>query len=111
MKERVENILKELKRKLNIEEEVDVKLKSFKRKLASVSLTKKVIYLNKELIPKITDEELSYLIAHELLHLKHGIYHTSEFEKELLELFGRDIYLSLIEKHKGEETAKLRKRK
>ncbi|AAC07959.1 M48 metallopeptidase family protein [Aquifex aeolicus] len=98
MKERVENLLKELKERLGIEREVKIELKRFKRKLAPVSLTKRVIYINRELIPKLSDEELGYLIAHELLHLKHGIYHISEFEKELLELSGKDLYLSLYRK-------------
>jgi len=95
MKGEVESILRELKKRLNIEDEVKVELKRFKRKLASVSLTRKVIYLNRDIVPELGREELGYLIAHELLHLKYGIYHTSEFEKELYQIFDEDPLLSL----------------
>jgi len=99
MKEKIEKLLKELKEELGIKEEVKVRLKRFKFKVASVSLSKRVIYLNSELVKKLTDEELRYLLAHELLHLKHGSFHTARFEKELLTLCKKDLSLSILKKH------------
>jgi len=45
MRKTIEKLLRELKEELGIKEEVKVRLKRFKLKVASVSLTGKVIYL------------------------------------------------------------------
>ncbi len=100
MKEKLEELVRELKEEIGIEGEVKVKLKKFKIKLASVSLSKKVIYINSELVKKLSDKEIRYLIAHELLHLKHGVFHTAKFQQELSELCEEDLYLSIVEKHR-----------
>jgi len=94
----INTILCKLKAKIGVKENIKVKLRPFKRKLASVSLTRKVIYLNSKIVDKLTDEELEYLIAHELLHLKHGIFHTAEFEEELKNLFKEDLQLEILRK-------------
>ncbi|RUM44097.1 MAG: M48 family peptidase [Desulfurobacterium sp.] len=80
-------ILEELKERTGVEGVVKVKFKPFKKKIASVSLTNRVIYLNSRVVSKLTRKELEFLIAHELLHLKHGLFHSEEFEKELKNLF------------------------
>ena len=91
-------ILRRLKAKIGVKGNIKVRLKPFKRKVASVSLNRKVIYLNSKIIDKLTNEELEYLIAHELLHLKHGVFHTKEFEKELKNLFKEDLQLEILRK-------------
>lgn len=90
-KKRLEKILNELKEKIGLEEKIQIRFKKFKRKIASISLTKKVIYLNSLFLNLLSEEEVKYLIAHELLHLKYGIIHTPKFEKELIGLCGKDL--------------------
>ncbi len=91
-------ILCKLKAELGIEERVRIRLKPFKRKIASVSLRKRIIYLNSEIIDKLTAEELEYIIAHELLHLKYGIFHIKEFEEELKRFFDENMELKILKK-------------
>jgi predicted metal-dependent hydrolase len=100
-REEVKNLVQKLKTQLGITEKVKVRLKPYKGKVASISLTQKVIYLNSNLLDKLTPEELEYVIAHELLHLKYGIFHTEEFEKELKKLFKEDIRLRILKKFVG----------
>ena len=100
MKEKLEKLVKELSDEIGIEGGVKIKLKKFKTKLASVSLSKRVIYINSELVKELSDKEIRYLIVHELLHLKYGIFHTAKFHEELLKLCGEDLHFSIVEKHK-----------
>lgn len=101
MTEKLEEIVRELKSKIGIEEDVGIKLKKFKLKLASVSLSKKVIYINAELIEKLDEKEIRYIIAHELLHIKHGVFHTTKFQQELTRLCGKDLHTNIVEKCKA----------
>ncbi|GAB6064945.1 M56 family metallopeptidase [Aquifex pyrophilus] len=96
--EKINLTLCKLKEKLGIKENVKVRLKPFKRKIASVSLRKNTIYLNSEVIQRLTDKELEYIIAHELLHLKYGVFHTKEFENELKKLFDKNLELRILKR-------------
>jgi len=78
MDSKLKNILEELKEELGIIEDVNVITKNYKRKLASVSLDKRLIRINK----KILDDEklLRKILFHELLHIKLDTkWHTPEF--------------------------------
>ncbi|AAB99223.1 TPA: M48 family metallopeptidase [Methanocaldococcus jannaschii] len=79
---------------------IKIKIKPLKRKIASISLTNKTIYINKNILPYLSDEEIRFILAHELLHLKYGKYHINEFEEELLFLFPNKeaILINLINK-------------
>ncbi len=91
-------ILEELKERAGIKKAVRIKLKPFKRKVASVSIKKGIIYINSKLAENLTEEEIRYIIAHELLHIKHGIFHTEEFENELRKLCHEDKSTDIIRK-------------
>jgi len=78
MDSKLKNILEELKEELDISEDIKVITKNYKQKLASVSLDKKLIRINK----KILDDEklLRKILFHELLHIKLDTrWHTPEF--------------------------------
>jgi predicted metal-dependent hydrolase len=79
---------------------IKIKIKPLKRKIASISLTNKTIYINKNILPYLSDEEIRFILAHELLHLKYGKYHINEFEEELLFLFPNKetLLMNLINK-------------
>jgi len=78
MSKKVKEILEELKNELKINEEIKVIIKDYKYKLASVSLDKKLIRINKRII---NDEKLLRdVLFHELLHIKlDTVWHTPEF--------------------------------
>ncbi|WP_457613972.1 M56 family metallopeptidase [Methanocaldococcus sp.] len=80
--------------------DIKIKIKPLKRKIASISLINKTIYINKNILPYLSDEEIRFILAHELLHLKYGKYHINEFEEELLFLFPNKeaILMNLINK-------------
>jgi len=88
---RVRELLKEVLKELNINRKVKIKVKPLKRKIASISPKKGTIYINKRCLKILTDEEIKFVIAHELLHLEHGKFHTEKFERELIGLFGKDL--------------------
>ncbi len=81
MNEKINKIVEELKKELEIEGIIKVHLKNYKSKIASVSLDKKIIRINK----KIIDDEilLKEVLYHELLHIKLNTkWHTPEFIKK-----------------------------
>jgi len=90
-KEKIKEILEQAKKELGIEENIKLTVRPMKRKIASISLIKKVIVLNESFIKHLSEEEIRYIIFHELLHLKHGIFHTSKFKKELSKFFPNDM--------------------
>jgi predicted metal-dependent hydrolase len=96
MKRKVQDILEKLKDKLSINERIDIKIRPMKRKIASISLRRREIRINSHLLPDLSDEELNYIIAHELLHLKHGIYHICEFEEELVAISSPQVRYRLF---------------
>ena len=81
--EKVKSLIEDLKIALGIDERISVKIKPMKRKKASISLIKREIRINKNLLPYMSEEEVKEVIIHELLHLKHGVFHTKEFLEDL----------------------------
>ncbi len=83
-RERVKSLLKQAKRALEIDDSVRLILYPMKYKVASVSLKTKTIRLNKNLIRLFTDDELRYILVHELIHVKlTTLNHGEEFYKLL----------------------------
>jgi len=78
MDSRLREILEEIKAELGLEDEIKIIKKNYKRKLASVSLDKRIIRINKNILD---DEDLvRKVIHHELLHIKLNTkWHTPEF--------------------------------
>ena len=83
--------VEELLKKISLNRKIKVKVKPMKRKIASVSHLKGIVYINSRCLEVLNREELLFVIAHELLHLKHGRFHTLAFEEELKSLFGKDL--------------------
>ncbi len=80
-REEVKKMFDDLVKALGIEEKVKLRFVKMKRKKASVSLKRKEVRLNFDLLSS-DRETIREVIIHELLHLKHGILHTIDFEKE-----------------------------
>ncbi len=91
----LDKLLKEVSDKLNLDRKIKIKIKPFKKKIASISHKTGTLYLNKICLNILTEEEIKFVIAHELLHLKHGKIHTLKFEQELRSLFSKDLTLSI----------------
>jgi len=79
-------ILDKLKKELDISEgeKLRLELRPMKTKAASISFKRKVIRINKNLIPILDEDCIKYLILHELIHYKlKSTYHNSKFQKQL----------------------------
>ena len=87
----LKDLLREVLKRLNLRRDIKVRVKPLKGKVASISHRSGTIYLNKRCLEVLTEEEIKFVLAHELLHLKHGKFHTLSFEEELKNLFGKDL--------------------
>jgi len=59
-----------------------------KYKVASISLKNKTIRLNKNLLELFDDDELYYILIHELMHIKLAtVNHGEEFYKILYDIY------------------------
>ncbi|EDY36516.1 hypothetical protein ABOONEI_506 [Aciduliprofundum boonei T469] len=94
--ERIKVLLNDVKNAINLNENVKIKVVPMKQKIASISLRTKILRLNKNIIEKLNDEELRYIIAHELIHLKvKDINHGSLFWRELEKVFSSNDIVNL----------------
>jgi len=83
-RKQLKEILNELKNELKISEPIKIELKPMKTKAASISLSKNIIRINKNIIPNLDTECLKYLLLHELIHFKlKSTYHNGEFQKQM----------------------------
>lgn len=84
----IKELLENLKKEMGIEEDIKLRVVPMKQKIASLSLDKKVLRLNKEVVEKLSEDEIRYVLLHELVHLKvkdvnHGSLFLEELEKYL----------------------------
>jgi len=87
-KEHVRRLLEQAKQALRVEDSIKLLLYPMKYKVASISLKTKTIRINKNLINIFDDEELYYILVHELIHLKIvSLSHGESFYKLLNMLF------------------------
>jgi predicted metal-dependent hydrolase len=83
-------LLEKVKRTLGIEDSVRLVLYPMKYKVASISLRTKTIRLNKNLVSVFNEEELRYILAHELIHIKTmSLNHGKAFHKLLNSLYAQ----------------------
>jgi predicted metal-dependent hydrolase len=79
----IKRILEEYKLKLEVSDEVKVRVRNYKTRAAFTNLQTRVIYINKNLLD-VGEEVLRYLILHELIHIKlNNKYHDETFYKIL----------------------------
>jgi predicted metal-dependent hydrolase len=97
---KLKSLLVEILGKLNLNKDFKIKVKPLKKKIASISPKTGTIYLNKTCLEVLTEEEIKFILAHELLHLKYGKFHTYKFERELQNLFNKDLTYSINRKIK-----------
>lgn len=82
--EKLKNLLIELKKEIGVDEEVKLKIVPMKEKIASLSIDTKILRLNRNVIEKLDEDELVYILLHELIHLKvNDVNHGSLFMREL----------------------------
>ena len=101
--EKLNKLLQEIYRKMNIHEEVNLKIVPMKQKLASLSFRTKILRLNSNLLDILNEKEIEFILIHELVHLKiKDINHGSLFINELKNYTNLDdaknIELKIIEK-------------
>jgi predicted metal-dependent hydrolase len=83
-KEQLKEILNEIKGDLQISEKIKIELKPMKTKAASISLKRNTVRINKNIIPRLDNECIKYLILHELTHYKlKSKYHNGNFYEQL----------------------------
>jgi len=85
----IKEILEEAKKDYGIQDDFKIIIKKLKLKGASISMGRRIIRLNKDLI---SDPEIvAYLIYHELAHYKlHTRFHGPEFYKLLNSKIGEE---------------------
>ena len=76
----LEDLLEKIKKELGIEEKVKIELKDYKKLIASTSLKKNIIRINRKIIDKdFVEKKLGYrtyedfiikILKHELMHIK-----------------------------------------
>ncbi len=87
-RERVRKMFEQAKQALGMEDSVRLVLYPMKYKVASVSIKTATLRLNKNLVGLLTDDELHYILVHELVHLKlKSLNHGEEFYKLLHTLY------------------------
>jgi len=85
----IKEILEKAKKDYGIQDDFKIRIKKLKLKGASISMGKRIIRLNEELIHD--PEFVTYLIYHELAHYKlHTRFHGSEFYKLLNSKLGEE---------------------
>ena len=94
-KEVIEEILREYKSKLEINEDVKIKVKNYKTRAAFSNLVTKTIYINRNLLD-LGKDVLRYLMLHEMLHIKlNSKYHNGSFYKMFCELMSLEEMTSI----------------
>lgn len=87
-KEWVKILLERARQVVGIEDNVKLVLYPMKYKVASISLKNKTIRLNKNLIESFEEDELYYILVHELIHIKLStLNHGEDFYRMLYKLF------------------------
>ncbi len=82
--ERVKEILNELMREMEIDETIKLRIVPMKQKVASLSFKTRVLRLNRKAVEVLNDEEIRYILIHELIHFKtKDVNHGSSFLCEL----------------------------
>jgi predicted metal-dependent hydrolase len=84
--ERLKKILHELMEEMKINETIKLKITPMKQKVASLSFKTKILRLNRKAVEVLNDEEIRYILTHELIHFKikdvnHGSLFLHELEK------------------------------
>ena len=89
-KQKVKELLKELEEIAGIKN-VKLEFRKMKRKLASTSLNKGIIRLNKVVLT-FPEHMIKFILAHEIAHIKLKTkYHDVEFRKILAQLLEDDV--------------------
>jgi len=97
-REEINNILTEVKRILSIDEDFKIVLYPMKRKVASISLKSKTIRINKNVLDMLNEDQLKYILIHELIHYKlRKQNHDNDFMDEL-KRFYKENDIESIEK-------------
>ncbi|RUM34837.1 MAG: hypothetical protein DSY33_01145 [Archaeoglobus sp.] len=101
--EKLKKLLIELKKEVGVDKDVKLKIVPMKEKIASLSIDTGILRLNRNVIEKLGEEELKYILLHELIHLKvndvnHGSLFMEELEKYLEFEKTREIEIEMIKK-------------
>lgn len=118
--ERIKKILDELMKEMEINEAIKLKIIPMKQKVASLSFKTKILRLSRKAIEVLNDEEIRYILTHELIHFKirsanHGTLFLHELEKyynpkesfilevkiikKLIEDYGKDEKLGFVKEY------------
>ena len=98
----IKNLIEKYRRELGINDKVRYRTRPMKTKAASCNIEKKIIYINKNILD-LGEKILSYVVLHELIHIKlKSIDHTNEFYEILHRYFSeeeiRRIYETIVKK-------------
>jgi len=82
---RIEKLLEKAKKLVGVDDEdIKVVLVPMKTKIATTSLRNKTIRLSRDYIKYLDDDEILYLLVHELVHHKiRSVHHDDRFQREI----------------------------
>ncbi len=91
----LKDLVEEIKKELGIEEKVKIELKNYKRLIASTSLEKNIIRINRKILDKdFVEKKLGYenheefvmkVLKHELMHIKLKTrWHVPQYFEKLM---------------------------
>ena len=87
-----------LKEELKLDSPIYIRVRPMKRTIASISHRTGIISLNRSFIDQLDEEELKFVLAHELLHLKYGHAHSIGMRKELMDRFTPEVEERVMKK-------------
>ena len=98
----LEELLNRAKELLECQREVKIKVRPLKTSIARISFKYGTITLDPSVL-KLEEEEILYVLVHELAHLKaKTTYHSSAFWKEMKQAFpeerGEEIEIDIMKK-------------
>lgn len=81
-------LLEKVKKRLDIETNINLEIKQMSRKIASFSFKTKTLRLNNKIVENSKQELINYLIFHELIHYKtNSLNHGKSFNLEMKKFF------------------------
>jgi len=91
----LEDVLERAKELIKYQGEVRVKVKPLKTSIARVSFRHGTITVDPSVL-NLSEEEILYILVHELAHLKAGtVYHSSLFWEVVSQVFPKEIAVEM----------------
>lgn len=101
-----EEYVEHIKKRMGCKSDIKVRIRPLKASIAKISFKDSVITLD-PVVRELGKDEVLYILAHEIAHLKSGtLYHTQSFWKEIEKIFPKEM-IEDVEKRIIERVGKI----